>query len=75
MDGEMELGELCGFIDREMDGGGAGLKAGAGKTREAPEELQRKERKSPGKPCCSFCAQEEDPHFSFSLSSLHAAAS
>lgn len=64
--------------------GGAGQKACAGITREAPEktaatERERdteRERKSQGKPHCSFCIQEEDLHFSVShLSSLHAAAS
>lgn len=50
---------------------GEGLNTGAVKTREAPEKGQReRKRKSPGKPRCSFCAQEEDPRSSPRCSSV-----
>ncbi len=43
----MEGGGLYGLIDRETDGGRAGLKADAGKTREAPEKLQSQREEKP----------------------------
>lgn len=64
----MEGGELNGLIDREMAGGRAGRRAGAGKTtREAQGKLRRQREedrekgKSPGKPRCGIGAQEDPP--------------
>lgn len=52
-------------LDVQIDGGRAGLTPGAGNTREVPEKTAERERergrKSPGKPCCSSNAREDDP--------------
>lgn len=70
---------MYGLIDREMDGGRAGLKADAEKTREAPEKLQsqregdREKGKAQGSPAAASVHRRRIPRLSC-LYSLHAAA-
>ena len=65
----MEVGELYGFAATVMDWRRSCCSKNKGKPlRNCREEVKDKERKGGKNPreahSCSFCAQQEDPHFS-----------